>query len=261
MSRSRFLHASAFALLALATPVIAAAPAAKPELGSFGFDTTGMDRSVSPGTDWVRFTNGHYNSTVEIPADRTSYGMFTKLRDLSQERTRSIIETTAKKGGAAGSNAQKVGDYYASYMDGAGIEAKGIAPLKPMLDGIAAINDRSALATQIGTLSRDGVDMPIGSQIIGDLKNPDVLSSYIGQSGLGLNVRLHRLAWRHGLRTQHLSSLVGCLLRLPGFLLGDEVLIVEGCLVGPRVEVILEQLLRTAWVRLPLNEPILELLQ
>ena len=186
MSRSRFLHASALALLAFAAPVMAADAGAKPEMGSFGFDIAGMDRSVTPGTDWVRFTNGGYTDKLEIPADRTSYGMFTKLRDLSQERTRSIIEATAKKGGPAGSNAQKVGDYYASYMDDAGIEAKGLAPVKPMLDGIAAISDRAALAAKMGELSRDGVDMPIGASVFGDLKNPDVLAAYVGQGGLGL---------------------------------------------------------------------------
>jgi len=184
MTRSFLLCASA--VLAFAVGGAAQAADGKPELGTFGFDTAGMDRSVTPGTDWVRFANGTYTDKLEIPADRTNYGMFTKLRDLSQERTRSIIEATAKTGGVAGSNAQKVGDYYASYMDEAAIEAKGLAPVKPMLDEIAAIADRAALSAKMGSLSRDGVDMPIGASVFGDLKNPDIISAYVGQGGLGM---------------------------------------------------------------------------
>lgn len=184
MTRSLLLCASA--LLAIGLAGTAQAAGAKPELGTFGFDTAGMDRSVTPGTDWVRFANGTYTDKLEIPADRTNYGMFTKLRDLSQGRTRTIIEATAKKGGTAGTNAQKVGDYYASYMDEAAIEAKGLAPIKPMLDEIAAIGDRKALSAKMGALSRDGIDMPIGASVFGDLKNPDILSAYVGQGGLGM---------------------------------------------------------------------------
>jgi putative endopeptidase len=185
--RSTLLAASAVAMLAFAAPVVAAdAAAGKPELGSFGFDAAGMDRSVTPGTDWVRFANGGYTDKLVIPADRTNYGMFTKLRDLSQERTREIIEAASAKGGAAGSNAQKVGDYYASFMDEAAIEAKGLAPAKPLLDSIAAVNDRKALSARIGALSRMGVDMPIGASVFGDLKNPDIVSAYVGQGGLGM---------------------------------------------------------------------------
>ena len=114
--------------------------------------------------------------------------MFTKLRDLSQERTRSIIEGAADAARSAprGSEAQKVGDWYASYMDEAAIEAKGIAPLKPRLDAIAAIKDRAGLARAIGEASRDGIDNPLGVAVQSDLKNPDVMAAYVGQGGIGL---------------------------------------------------------------------------
>jgi putative endopeptidase len=183
--------ASALALFA-AVPALSAEAAAssaasgRPEIGSFGYDTTGMDKSVTPGNDWGRFANGAYLDKLEIPADRSNYGMFTKLRDLSQERTREIVEAAAAKSGPKGSEAQKVGDYYASYMDEPGIEAKGLAPIKPLLADIAAINDRATLARRMGELGRDGVDMPIGAQVFGDLKNPDIISAYVGQGGLGL---------------------------------------------------------------------------
>jgi len=182
-------------MLALALPVVpvsasdsAVTTAAKPEIGSFGFDVAGMDRSAKPGNDWGKFVNGTYIDKLEIPADRSNYGMFTKLRDLSQERTRGIIEGSAEAAlkAPAGSEAQKVGDYYASFMDEAGIEAKGITPLQPQMNAIAAIKDRAGFALTMGMMSRDGVDMPIGASVFGDLKNPDIMSAYVGQGGLGL---------------------------------------------------------------------------
>ncbi len=193
MSRSFLLGVSFLALAAMAAPpaiaatkAAAAAASTKPELGDFGVDTAGMDRSVLPGNDWGRYVNGNYLKTLVIPADKSNYGMFTKLRDLSQERTRTIIETAAKTPSAPGSEAQKVGDFYASYMDEGGIEAKGIAPLAPRLAAIAAIGDRAALATAFGEAARSGIDVPVGAGVQSDLKNPDVMAVYIGQGGLGL---------------------------------------------------------------------------
>ncbi len=184
MSRSFLLRASALGLLMLAVPAIAA----KPEIGTFGYDTKGMNTKVTPGNDWIGYTNGTYDAALEIPADKSNYGMFTKLRDLSQERTRSIIEgaATAAMTAPKGSEAQKVGDYYASFMDEAGIEAKGIAPIKPRLDAIAAIKDANGLATAMGEANREGMDIPIGAGVQSDLKNPDVMAVYVGQGGLGL---------------------------------------------------------------------------
>ncbi len=192
MSRSFLLHASALAIAAFALPFgtaiaadVAAVPA-KPELGDFGFDIAGMDRSVTPGNDWVKFVNGSYIDKLAIPADRSNYGMFTKLRDLSQERTRTIVEAAAATEAAAGSEAQKVGDFYASYLDEAAIEAKGLAPLAPRLAAIAAITDAAGLARAFGEAMRTGLDTPIGVSVQSDLKNPDVMAVYVGQGGLGL---------------------------------------------------------------------------
>ena len=105
MSRSLLLRASALGLLALAVPAVAA-DGSKPDIGSFGFDVAGMDRTTRAGDDFVTHTSGTYLKTLEIPADKTSFGMFTKLRDLSQERTRTIIEKAAASAGAPGNEAQ-----------------------------------------------------------------------------------------------------------------------------------------------------------
>ncbi|PZP08183.1 MAG: peptidase M13, partial [Sphingomonas hengshuiensis] len=87
----------------------AAAPANGPEIGSYGFDTAGMDRSVQPGDDFFRFAGGGWLSKTEIPADRAAFGMFNVLQDRSLAQTKTILEEAAAKPGS------KIGDFYASY--------------------------------------------------------------------------------------------------------------------------------------------------
>ena len=176
----------AIAALPLSSAVAAVAPA--PVYGAFGIDTAGMDRNVRPGDDFVAYAGGTYMAGLQIPADRSNYGMFTKLRDLSQERTRTIVEAAASAapGAANGSETQKVGDYYASFMDEAAIEAKGIAPLQPRLAAIAAIADRGALARALGASGSQGIGSPLGIGFRQDLKNPDNFAVYMRQGGLGL---------------------------------------------------------------------------
>ena len=219
MVRSLLLRASALGLLAFAAPAFAA-DSSKPEIGSFGFDVAGMDRGTKAGDDFVTYTSGAYLKTLEIPADKTSFGMFTKLRDLSQERTRTIIDTAAATGGAPGSEAQKVGDFYASFMDEAAIEAKGITPIKPALDAVAAIADKTQLAAMLGRFSRIGVSTPIGVGVGPDRKNPDQFQVSVGQGGLGLPDRDYYLDMANPkfaeARTKYLAF-VTTLLRLSGF--------------------------------------------
>lgn len=170
-------------------PAQAAAPASaapKPELGTFGFDTTGMDRSTAPGMSWFGYANGAWDRTTEIPADRSSYGMFHKLDDLSRERTRAIIEESARANAEAGTTAQRVGDYFASFMDEASIEAKGAAPLKPALAQIASIKTRSDLARAFGEQLRTYSPTPFAMYVNQDAKAPDSYIPIFFQSGLGM---------------------------------------------------------------------------
>lgn len=182
------IGAAALALsVPFAGPVLAqAAATTKPELGSFGFDTAGMDRSVAPGDDFNKFANGKWEKATPIPADRSSWGGFGVLRDLSDQRTRDVLQAAAQSKAGAGSSTQKVGDYYASFMDEAAIEAKGIAPVKPQLDQIAALTSPADLARWMGDANRNGINVPIGVQVEQDLKNNTIYSVYVGQSGLGL---------------------------------------------------------------------------
>jgi putative endopeptidase len=173
------------AALALSAPAMALA-ADKPQLGTFGFDAAGMDRTVAPGDDFYKFANGKWDETTPIPGDRSSWGGFAILRDLSDQRTREVIQAAAAAKGAPGSVGQKVGDYYAAFMDEAAIEAKGLAPVKPQLDAIAALSTPAELARWMGEAVRSGITVPVGVFVEQDLKNNSIYSVYAGQSGLGL---------------------------------------------------------------------------
>ncbi len=162
------------------------APAGKPKLGDFGIDQTAMDKTVAPGDDFYRYVNGKWMDRTEIPADRASWGGFAILRDLSDQRTRLVIEEAAKAQNAPGSVGEKIGITYATFMDAPAIEAKGAAPLQPYLAKIAAIATPADLARAFAAASMRGMDMPMGAGIQQDLKDNTVYAVYMGQGGLGL---------------------------------------------------------------------------
>jgi putative endopeptidase len=183
---------AALGLSAVMAPVAVAqqhqghAQAAKPKLGEWGYDAAGMDRAVNPGDNFFDYANGTWSRTTEIPADKPVWGGFVELDELSTQRTRTIIEEAAKAKAPAGSVQRQVGDFYASFMDEAAIEAKGTAPLKPVLDRVAAIRTSSDLARAFGELGQAGVRSPFGAEVDQDLKDNTLYSAYLGQGGLGL---------------------------------------------------------------------------
>ncbi|MFL6861740.1 MAG: M13 family peptidase, partial [Allosphingosinicella sp.] len=166
------LAAGAFPALSAQTRAAhpAAAGHAAPMFGTFGFDATGMDRSVNPGDNFYDFANGNWARTTQIPADKAAWGLSSALGELSTKRTRDIIETAARSNAPAGSVERKVGDFYGSFMDEAAIEAKGLAPLQPYLAQVAAIASKSDLARAFATLAQYGVGSPFELGVQQDLK-------------------------------------------------------------------------------------------
>ncbi|MDB5722647.1 MAG: family peptidase, partial [Alphaproteobacteria bacterium] len=158
----------------------------KPEFGAWGVDLAGMDPKVNPGDSFYDYVNGNWDRTNPIPADRSTWGGFVVLADLSDKRTRDVIEAAAKTNAPAGSIERKVGDFYASFMDEQAIEARGATPLQPYLQRIAAIQSTSDLARAFGELGQFGVGAPIGAGVEQDLKDNKRYSVYVGQGGLGL---------------------------------------------------------------------------
>src|SRR5215213_2387126 len=101
-------------------PVVAEAmPAPKPQYGTFGFDAAGMDRSVAPGDDFYQYANGTWLKATPIPPDRSNFGAFSVLQDVSQQRVRDILDAVK------GDSSSRIGMAYASFLDEAAVEAKG----------------------------------------------------------------------------------------------------------------------------------------
>ena len=161
------------------------AVAAKPTLGSFGVDLDSIDESVKPGDNFFKYVNGTWIKNTEIPADRSRYGGFGILRDLSEDRVKDIIEDTAAKNAAKGTDEQKIGDFYAAFMDEAAIEAAGMAPVQADIDKIRAVKTHK----DVGALMADpalGIRSPIAPFIGIDAKDVENYIVYLTQSGLGM---------------------------------------------------------------------------
>ncbi|MEN2785017.1 M13 family metallopeptidase [Sphingomonas qilianensis] len=166
---------------------VAAVPAAKPAYGTFGFDDAGMDRGVQPGDNFYNYASGTWARTTPIPADKSNYGAFNILSDLSEARTREILD------GVATDANSKIGVAYASYLDRAAIDAKGLAPVQPLLGKIKT-TPKAGYSALIGELSTMGVRGPLNAGVGQDDKNPDAYIFGIYQGGLNLPDRDYYLS-------------------------------------------------------------------
>src|SRR5436190_15232324 len=209
-------------------PAPPAPPKPKPEVGTFGFDVSGMDTGVAAGDDFFRYAVGKWVDRTEIPADRSSLGSFVVIAEKTSARIRGIIEDSAKVPAAEGSEARKIGDYFASFMDEARIEQLGAAPLKPDLDRIAAIRTRKDLSAVLGGQIRADVDVLnatnyytdriFGLWVAEDLNDTTRYRPYLLQGGLGMPDREYYLGGnpRYAeLRTKYQAH-VASMLRLAG---------------------------------------------
>lgn len=182
------LAACGTAAAPLADPPAAAAlatPAAAPVIGTWGFDIGGMDRSVAPGVDFAKYAGGEWLRTTQIPGDRTRWGAFDELREQADLHVITLVAEAAGKGGAPGTDEQRIADFYASYVDTASIEAKGLAPIQPLLAEINSARDAAALAV-IAARPGSPVPNPLSWGVSPDQKNPDIYVLSLNHSGLGL---------------------------------------------------------------------------
>jgi putative endopeptidase len=172
-------------------PVAPEAPAPvapKPQYGTFGIDTAGMDKSVAPGDDFFEYANGLWAKNTPIPPDKARYGMFNVLDDLSKERTRTIIEEQSKDPNS------KIGNAFASFMDEATIEAKGLTPFEPWLNEVRAIKSKKDLPKLYSDADRLGINTPFPMFVGQDRKASDQYALNVFQGGLGMPDRDYYLS-------------------------------------------------------------------
>lgn len=199
------------------------------ETETHGIVVANMDRSVKPGDDFYRYANGGWIKRAEIPSDRSSIGINDSLIDLSQKRVAGLIEGAAKANAPAGSNTRKIADLYHSYMDEAAIGAKGLAPLRPHLDAIAAIRDKHELGRALGESLRADVDALncecihtpnlFGLWIAPGFNDPEHYTAYLFQGGLEMPDREYYVSDSDSMRSirSKYQTHVSAMLKLAGF--------------------------------------------
>jgi putative endopeptidase len=182
---------------ATASNEAAAAPTA-------GVDLAGIDKAVQPGDDFDAYANGAWKQATEIPEDRANVSTFFHIAERGEKRLSDLIQGLEKSEAAAGSNERKIADYYAAFMDEAGIESRGLAPLQPTLDQVSAISDRTSLSRYLGGQVRADTD-PLndtnfhtanlfGLFVAQGLEDPSRNVGYLMQGGLGMPDREYYLA-------------------------------------------------------------------
>ncbi|MEO8997728.1 MAG: M13 family metallopeptidase [Rhodanobacter sp.] len=181
-----------------------ATPAAQVAVTPTGVDLAGIDHSVKPGDDFDSYANGNWRKTAVIPADRASTGIFLQVFNKAEQRNAELIKAAAAAKAPAGSNESKIADYYAAFMDQAGIAKHGLSPLKPELAKIDAIKTPAELASVLGSQLRADVD-PVnatnfstehlfGLFVTQGLEDSAHNVAYLLQGGLGMPNRDYYLA-------------------------------------------------------------------
>jgi putative endopeptidase len=150
------------------------------------FDPTALDRSVQPCDDFYKYTCGPWVAKNPVPADRSRWGRLSELSERNQYDLRDLLDAVSKPDPKRSAIDQKIGDYYASCMDEAAIEAKGLTPLKPELDRIAALKTKRDVAAALARLHADGVSALFRFGAQPDFKKASVDMAAVDQGGLSL---------------------------------------------------------------------------
>jgi endothelin-converting enzyme/putative endopeptidase len=187
MLTARLLAAGALLAASLfAQNASTSAASSKPELKTTpGFDLSAIDKAANPCTDFYQYSCGTWLKNNPIPADQSEWGRFSEL----EERNRAILRDILDQAAAAktrDADTQKIGDYYSSCMDESAINAKGTAPLNPLLNQIRAIKNLNDLTALVAQLHREGIDVLFNFSSGQDAKNSNSVIGQADQGGIGL---------------------------------------------------------------------------
>jgi predicted metalloendopeptidase len=153
-----------------------------------------FDKAVRPQDDFYRYVNGQWLTVTAIPSDRSNYGAFTLLEEGAEKNLRDILEEASKAKAAAGSDQQKIGDFYASFMDEAAIEARGLQPLAQEFSRIDALKNVTDVIRYVGHAQRIGVRQPFAFFVAIDEKNSTQYLGTVTQTGLSMPDRDYYLS-------------------------------------------------------------------
>jgi putative endopeptidase len=188
---------------------------AKPQYGTWGFDTAGVDNRTRPGDDFFRHANGTWLDKAQIPADKPAVSLRLEMTDRTEARLHDMMEAAARTAAHQPSDlAGKMGAFYKAFLDEARVESLGARPLDPLLGDIRAARSRDAIAGLMGRTNSDLEGSLFNLTIDVDLKDPKKYALYIGQAGLGLPDRDYYLDKAFAEPKQKYQAYVAQLLRL-----------------------------------------------
>ena len=201
-----------------ADPATATPPTGAQRYGTWGVDVAGMDRAVKPGDDFFKYVNGKWAATTQIPPDKSSYGAFAILSDLSEARERALLERwAADKTLKPGSDEAKVAATYRTFLDDATAEKLDAKPIQARLDTIRKATSREDVAAIMAQSQSDLGRSFFGASVGDDAKNPDKYALYLSQSGLGLADREFYLKDNYKPQKERYQKYVADMLRLIGW--------------------------------------------
>src|SRR5437879_2421692 len=170
-------------LLSAAICFAQAPPQAQAEIG---FSIDNIDKAADPCVDFYQYACGNWLKQTEIPADQTEWVSFVELYERNLVTERDILEKASANDPSRSAIDQKIGDYYNSCMDEKAADAKGVSPLKPDLDRVAAAPDKPALIDAIARVHLIGPNPLFNFYSSSDLHNAEQVIAYIDQGGLSL---------------------------------------------------------------------------
>ena len=193
------------------------APIEATRFGDWGIDTAGMDTSVKPGEDFFAYVSGNWAESTEIPSDKSMYGSFLVLRDLSEARVRQLLESYETGDPAGAGNAAKLAALYQGFMDEQAVEALGAQPLQPHLDAIRGVDSKDGMARLMGERNASFGGSFFGHYVGDDQRNPDIYTLYMSQSGLGLGDRQMYLDEKFAPQRERYVEYIAQMLELAGW--------------------------------------------
>ena len=166
-------------------PAPATTPGEKVSLADVGLESASLDRSVDPCVDFFQYACGGWLRGNPIPPDRARWGRFSELEERNRLALRTLLEDAAKNTGGDPAT-KKLGDFYASCMDEAAIETKGLAALQPVLDRTTKLKDAKSWLAAVAALHQLGIWVVWDEVAFADLKDSRTNVTYLDAAGLGL---------------------------------------------------------------------------